>query len=142
MDTPSPILIVGAGPTGLTIAVELLRHGVSCRIIDQALEPSSHSRALGIQARTMEMFDLMGIAERFTARGHQLQGMHITIEGQTQIDVKLAGVDSPYPFILSLAQSETEAILHERLQELGGQVERGVALASFVQNDDDVHATL
>jgi len=142
MDTPSPILIVGAGPTGLTMAVELLRHGVSCRIIDQALEPSSHSRALGIQARTMEMFDLMGIAERFTARGHQLQGMHITIEGQTQIDVKLAGVDSPYPFILSLAQSETEAILYERLQELGGQVERGVALASFVQNDDDVHATL
>ena len=63
------VLIVGAGPTGLTLACELLRRGVNCRIIDKAASPATTSRALGLQPRTLELFDTMGIIDRVLAAG-------------------------------------------------------------------------
>ena len=85
-------LVVGAGPVGLTMANELARHGVSCRIIDRATEPSQTSRALAIFPRTLEAFESMGIADRFLAAGHRLHGLslHHRLE---QIDFRIGNVE-------------------------------------------------
>src|SRR5438309_2337221 len=77
MADTTEVLVVGAGPTGLVAASELARRGVSCRLIDTAPAPSAQSKALGIQARTLEMFALMGIADRFVAEGWKAHGVRI-----------------------------------------------------------------
>jgi 2-polyprenyl-6-methoxyphenol hydroxylase-like FAD-dependent oxidoreductase len=74
---PSPVLVVGAGPVGLTMANELARHGVRCRVIDRAAGRAAESRALAIFPRTLEVFETMGLAERFLAAGNQVRGLSL-----------------------------------------------------------------
>lgn len=133
-------LVVGAGPVGLTMANELARHGVSCRIIDRATEPSQTSRALAIFPRTLEAFESMGIADRFLAAGHRLHGLslHHRLEQIGRIDFN--SLASPFPFALGLPQSETERLLSERLNTFGITVKRGIELTSFTQTSDCVQA--
>ena len=135
-------LVIGAGPVGLTMANELARHGVRCRIIERAAEPSPTSRALAIFPRTLEVFETMGVADRFLADGHQLNGLllHHRLAEIAKVDFKT--VASPFPFALGLAQSETERLLTERLASFDIAVERGVELTGFVQTSDGVSATL
>jgi 2-polyprenyl-6-methoxyphenol hydroxylase-like FAD-dependent oxidoreductase len=129
------VLIVGAGPTGLTLACELARRGAAFRIIDKAAEPSPFSRAIGIQARTLEIFDDMGIAERAVRAGLPLHGVAMYVGGRQLAKAAFAELDTPYPFLLSIPQSETERILTEQLQRLGGSIERGVELIDLVQHE-------
>jgi 2-polyprenyl-6-methoxyphenol hydroxylase-like FAD-dependent oxidoreductase len=136
------VLVVGAGPVGLAMGCELLRHGVACRVVDKSLAPSPHSKALGVQARTLEVFDMMGIAERFVDLGKKVHGVNAYADGKRITHVSLDGIDSPYPFLLCLSQSETERVLAARFEELGGRVERGVALATLAQDDEGATATL
>jgi len=70
-------LVVGAGPTGLVMACELARHGVRCRIVDKAAVRSDKSKALGVQARTLQVFESLGIAEKSIADGHLAEGINI-----------------------------------------------------------------
>lgn len=135
-------LVVGAGPVGLTMANELARHGVSCRIIDRAAEPSQTSRALAIFPRTLEAFETMAIADPFVAAGHRLHGLslHHRLEQIARID--FTSLASPFPFALGLPQSETERLLSEHLDTFGIAVERGVELTSFTQTSDTVQAVL
>ncbi len=139
--TPIP-LIIGAGPVGLTMACELARHGIRCRIVDQNKERSQHSKALGIFPRTLEVFQSMGLADRFLAAGHRLRGLSIHHRDKTLAAVDFASVASPFPFALSLPQSETERLLLEHLASLGLAVEREVCLTTLEQTSDVVHATL
>jgi 2-polyprenyl-6-methoxyphenol hydroxylase-like FAD-dependent oxidoreductase len=136
------ILIVGAGPVGLTLACELLRHGTACRIIDMGEGPSVWSKAAAVQTRTMEVFDDMGIAAAMTARGRPVYGVSIFSGekrvGRLHIDLH----DTPYPYILGISQRDTEILLGEHLARLGGRVERGVKLAGFTQDEGGVTADL
>ena len=140
-DTPVP-LVVGAGPVGLTLANELARHGVRCRIIDRAAERSQTSRALAIFPRTLEAFETMGLADRFLALGLRLHGLSLH-HGQEEIaQIDLTSVASPFPFALGLPQSETERLLAENLSSLGIEVERGVELTGLSQTSDAVRAVV
>ena len=142
--TPDPSfpLVVGAGPVGLTMANELVRHGARCRIIDRAPERSQNSKALAIFPRTLETFATMGVAERVLAEGIRIQGLALH-HGQERIaQIELTSVASPYPFVLALPQSETERVLETHLAATGIEVERGVELTGLTQTSDVVRAIL
>jgi 2-polyprenyl-6-methoxyphenol hydroxylase-like FAD-dependent oxidoreductase len=140
-DSSAP-LVVGAGPVGLTMANELARHGVRCRIIDRAAERSQTSRALAIFPRTLEAFETMGIADSFVALGLCLHGLSLHHRQEEIAQIDLTSVASPFPFALGLPQSETERLLGENLSSLGIQVERGVELTGLTQTSDAVRAVL
>ncbi|MFC4102695.1 FAD-dependent monooxygenase [Paenibacillus xanthanilyticus] len=137
------VLIAGAGPVGLTLACELARNGVSFRIIDKSREPSKLSKALGIHARSLEMLERMGTIEPFLKQGLKVHGMQAWLGSEKQLlNIRFDDLDSPYPFILDLPQSETEQILIEHLAQFGVQIERQVELVHFSQTEDIVTATL
>ncbi len=137
-----PLLVVGAGPVGLTMAGELARHGVGCRIIDRTPARSETSRALGIFPRTLEVFSSMAIADRFLAAGHRLDGISIHQQAESALAIDFASVASPFPFILSLPQSETERLLSAHLATLGTEIEREMTLTGLEQTNDFVRVTL
>ncbi|CAN5340465.1 FAD-dependent monooxygenase [soil metagenome] len=140
--SPDRVLVVGAGPTGLTLAIELMRHGIVCRVIDKLESPSDKSKALAIHARSLEMFENIGLAEKLIASGNIVGGFSMHT-GKTRLaHVSTAEIDSPYPFILMLSQCDIERILAEHLLSLGGTIERGVELVNLVDSDKAVNATL
>ncbi|WP_052723668.1 FAD-dependent monooxygenase [Paenibacillus wulumuqiensis] len=145
------VLIVGAGPTGLTLAIELMRRGVSCRIIDKAAEPSRQSKALGIMARTLELLDHSGITEQLVEQGQPVKAVQVRSGTSILADVELTPIiRSRYPYILTLPQSRTEQVLYERLTMQGGIVERSTELVALEQlqgegadlSDTTVQATI
>jgi 2-polyprenyl-6-methoxyphenol hydroxylase-like FAD-dependent oxidoreductase len=132
-------LVVGAGPVGLVAAIELARRGVPIRVIDPLPAPTTESRAILIHSRSLEMMERMGVVEKIIASGVRTGGMQMHADGKTLADVAVDAVDSPYPFSITTAQTETERILTERLAELGVTVQRGVRLVAFDQDDAAVH---
>ena len=136
------ILIVGAGPVGLTAACELTRHDVPVRIIDKAKERSQTSKALGIFPRTLEVFETMGIVTPVLNAGLRLRGLCIHNQKEEIASIDMSSVASPYPFVFSLPQSETERILIEHLESLGVSVERERELIGLTQTDTAVHAVI
>jgi 2-polyprenyl-6-methoxyphenol hydroxylase-like FAD-dependent oxidoreductase len=138
----SALLVIGAGPVGLTMANELARHGVRCRIIDRGAERLQTSRALAIFPRTLEAFETMGLADRFLVQGLRLYGLSLHHRQEEIAQIDLTSVASPFPFALGLPQSETERLLGENLSSLGIEVERGVELTGLTQTSDAVRAVL
>lgn len=140
-DLDCEVLIVGAGPTGLMAATLLHRQGVRVRIIDTRTEPSTESRAFAIQARTMELFQSLGLVDQLLDKGVVNPGIDMYIAGQPVggMDYDRAGAtDTPYPFIFLLPQSETEAILIAELSRQGIAVERGLTVIEFSQTAEYV----
>lgn len=142
--TDTDVLIIGAGPTGLTLAIALRRRGVSCRIVDKNDAPTTQSRAIAIHARTLELFAEMGVVDDILATGVRWRAFAYCVGGRERVRLPLHGIagGTPYPFIHGLPQNETERVLHARLIALGGWVERGVALASLAHGADGVVAIL
>ncbi|MBN8727605.1 MAG: FAD-dependent monooxygenase [Xanthomonadales bacterium] len=141
----TPILIIGAGPTGLVLALWLTRLGVPVRIIDRAAQPGTTSRALAVQARTLEFYRQLGLAEAVVAGGVKVAQLNFRVGGERAAQVPLRHIGegmSPYPFALVFPQDAHERLLVGRLEALGAQVERSVELLRFVQSDDGVQATL
>lgn len=138
----SAVLIVGAGPVGLTLAAELARYGVPLRIIDRSPQPSRTSKALVVWSRTLELMDRMGCTSAFLAAG--VAAMHATVrEGRKVLGVtRFDHVASPYPSPLMIPQSETERLLAEHLAGLGVSVEREVELTGFEEHPAGVTARL
>lgn len=139
------VLIVGAGPTGLVFALWLNRLGVAVRIVDKTAEAGTTSRALAVQARTLEFYRQIGIAEYCVAGGVLLEGANLWVEGTkaARVPLQRSGEGlSPYPFPLVYPQDEHERLLIERLREAGIEVERRTELVRFEQNDQGVHAVL
>lgn len=136
------ILIVGAGPTGMTAAIELKRAGLDVRIIDKSTHLALHSQALVVQARTLEQFQRYGIAAAAVERGRKLHGIDLRSEGNTIISFAFDRIPSRYPFLLMLPQSETEKILNAHMESLGVRTERGVELVSLTQPESLVVAVL
>ena len=133
---------MGAGPVGLVLACELARRDVPIRLIDRLGRPTDESRAIVVHARSLEMLQRVGVVDRFLEAGVRSTAMTMHAADREIARVELDMVDSPYPFSVLLPQTETEAILTARLEELGGHVERGVALESFEQDDERVAARL
>lgn len=138
----SPILVVGAGPVGLVLATDLARRGVPVRIIDELPQPTTESRAIVIHARSLEQLEVLGVAEPLLASGIRTTGVEFHADGKRLAHVPLDTVDSRYPFSLTIAQTETERILTERLAELGVRVERGLTFVGLEQDDATVRATI
>jgi 2-polyprenyl-6-methoxyphenol hydroxylase-like FAD-dependent oxidoreductase len=136
------VLVVGAGPTGLVLAAQLLARGINTRIIDKGSGPPPQSRALGIHARTLELLDVMGLAESFIDHGHQVRRIRMYAGGRNLLNLDMSRNGSRYGFILHLPQSETETLLRARVRELGGIIEDGVELVRLDQDSDVVHATI
>lgn len=119
------ILVVGAGPTGLTAALELTRRGQAVRIVDKALEPSRYSKAVGINPRTLELLEAGGVTEKILSVGRRLnRGVVHAPQGQL-LAIDFTRLDHRYNHMTALQQSRTEAILEETLSERGIAVERG-----------------
>ena len=143
MTTDTRVLVVGAGPVGLFMAAELDRHGVSCRIIDRNDGPTRDTRAAAIQARTLEMLESIGLAPEFVRAGNICHAKaSYTSDHKLLKYLTFDELDSAFPFVLQLPQSQTERLLVGHLARLGTEVERGVELVAFEQHEDGVRATL
>ena len=140
--THTPVLIVGAGPTGLTMAAELKRRAVACRIVDKAEGPTRLSKASSVHARTLEVLADMGVADEMLAAGHVNYGVEIFAGTTRLVHLSYDDVESPYPFQLNIPQSESERVLGALASRLGVEVEWGVELTALAQDDDKVTATL
>jgi 2-polyprenyl-6-methoxyphenol hydroxylase-like FAD-dependent oxidoreductase len=136
-----PVLVVGAGPTGLTAAIELSRLGVEVRIVHRATDPSTTSRALGVQARTIELLRPRGVADEMLRLGNQV-GHHALRPWQTAGGDRTAQDAKPIQLHPYATQSETERLLTEQLRRQGVTVERGVGFSSLTQDDGAAHVVL
>ena len=146
MTTSTDVLVVGAGPTGLTLACDLRRRGVGCRVIERATTHHKRSRGKALQPRSLEVFDDLGIADAAVAAGRSSHRLHLYSGGRLALDLDVParrpqpGV--PYPNLVVLPQWRTEEILRTRLSALGGGVELGQELVDLTQDDDGVTATV
>ena len=138
------VLVVGAGPVGLTAACQLARLGVRIRVVDTLATPTTESRAVVVQARSRERLASLRILERLEARGRRIHAMEM-VDGRTgkaKSRMEFGGVASRHPYMLDVAQPDTEAMLAERAVELGVVVERGVSLTALSQDGAGVEVTL
>lgn len=143
MDTD--VLIVGAGPTGLMLANQLARRGVRCMLIDRHAGPSLQTRALGVQARTLEIYSQLGIVDRALALGKRGNGVQLWAQGRKAAHVPLGDAGStltPYPYILVLGQDDNEKIMGDRLHDWNQSVQWNSELVALHQHADHVVATL
>jgi 2-polyprenyl-6-methoxyphenol hydroxylase-like FAD-dependent oxidoreductase len=128
-----PVLIVGAGPTGMTAAIELSRFGIPVRLVEKTPEPSTTSRAVGVQARTLELFEQRGMVEKMLKVGNKAPGASIHGGGKRIFRLNYSHVDSNYGYTLFISQAETERILREQLAEQNVAIERSVEMIAFAQ---------
>jgi 2-polyprenyl-6-methoxyphenol hydroxylase-like FAD-dependent oxidoreductase len=142
---PADVLVVGAGPTGLVLALWLRRVGGRVRIVDRLAEPSTTSRAVAVQARTLELYRQMGLGDALVARGRRIGAANLWVRGRHVAHAPVGDMGqgiSPYPFALIFPQDEHERLLIDRLAAAGVRVERGVELLGFDQDGDRVTARL
>lgn len=131
------VLIVGAGPTGLFTACELVRQGVRPRIIDQEVLPHTQTRATGVQPAALELLHRGGLAEKFLAEGVPVLGLRVLDHRWEEAFVMDRPAEgTPYPHTISIAQWQTEQILNQHLEEQGVTVERGTRTVEFELRDD------
>lgn len=139
------VLIVGAGPTGLVLALWLHKQGIKIRIVDQSEGPNKNSRALVVHARILELYRQLGLAERLVEAGYKLPATNIWVNGQRRAHVALGEFGkelTPYPFMLMIPQDKHEQILDEHLCSLGISVERKTKLQSYANSESGVTANL
>lgn len=143
------VLIAGAGPVGLSLALELQRLGIGFRIVEKKAERSKNSKALGLQPRLSEVFAVLGIAERFFARGFadvRALNLHASAGELLRVDVQfpqdIAGREACQPRLIIIPQSETEQILETSLAERGHNVERQCEVTGFEQTADGVNSQI
>jgi len=143
--THSEVLIVGAGPTGLVLALWLTKQGVGVRIIDRAAEPGTTSRALAVQVRTLELYRQLDLADAVVQRGHKVPAVNLWTRGEhaARLRFGILGENlTPYPFIEIFPQDEHERLLIERLQQAGVSVERHTELVGFSDDGERISARL
>lgn len=136
------VLVVGAGPTGLVVAAELLARGIRTRIVDKGDGVALQARAIGVHARTLEVLDMMGLAERFIERGQVVRELRWYSKGKHLISLEFARSGSRFGMLLDLPQDETERLLRARIAELGGVVEDGTELTGLSAGPEAVIAAI
>src|SRR3954453_20410289 len=139
------VLIIGAGPTGLVLAIWLTRLGIKVRIIDKVAEPGTTSRALGVHARTLEFYRQVGLADDVVRNGREFVAANLWAKGRQVGHVEFGALGqglSPFPYMLIYPQDEHERLLIGKLEQLGVQVERPVELIDFCEQAEQVVARL
>lgn len=136
-----PIVIVGAGPTGVLLACELARRGSPVRIIEKAPAPSDESRAGGVHSRTLELFDRLGIADELVCAGNRVGAFNVSAGGRRVLRADFRRLDGPFPFMLHVPQYETQRVLDAHLERLGVQIERGVEVVGLHHEPEGVVLT-
>lgn len=137
------VLIVGAGPTGLVLALWLTRQGVRVRVLDKAEGPGTTSRALAVQARTLELYEQLDLTGAVLDGGHRIEGVNAWVQGKRRVRVPFGIVGqglTPYPFLHIFPQDRHERLLVDRLHDLGVDVERRTEVLSFEERDDYIVA--
>ena len=143
--TRTEVLIAGAGPTGLVLALWLTKMGVGVRIIDRSAAPGTTSRALAVQARTLELYRQLDLTAEVLERGHKVPAVNLWSRGERAARVAFASIGgelTPYPFLQIYPQDEHEQLLIARLQRLGVSVERCTELTGFTDSGAGVRAQL
>lgn len=139
------VLVVGAGPTGLVLALWLAELGIRPRIVDKAAQPGTTSRALAVHARTLELYRQAGIADAVIAEGNRSTGINMWTGGHRRARLPFDDVGrelTPYPFVLIYPQDKHERFLAERLRERGIEIERPVELLAFQDGGEGVRVRL
>ena len=136
------VLVVGAGPTGLAAALELARQGRPVRIVDRKPGRSQHSKAIGVNARTLELLEPSGVTERLLATGLRVRRLNFRNADRLLATIELAHVHPRYDFMLTLLQAETERLLEQRLAEAGTSVEWSSEFKALEADADRVRAQL
>ncbi|HWW78549.1 MAG TPA: FAD-dependent monooxygenase [Steroidobacteraceae bacterium] len=139
------VLIVGAGPTGLVLALWLTRLGIMPRIIDKTAEAGTTSRALAVQARTLELYRQLDLTDAVLALGHKVPAINLWVRGEQKARLPFENVGgglTPYPFLHIFPQDQHERLLLQRLRELGVSVERSTELLGYTEQADRVVARL
>ncbi|MEU6171559.1 FAD-dependent monooxygenase [Streptantibioticus parmotrematis] len=136
------VAIVGAGPTGLALALTLARAGVDFVLLDRLAEGANTSRAAVVHARTLEVLDALGAAKELTSRGLTVDRFSIREGTRQLLDVPFAGLATPFPYALLVPQDTTEAVLLETLRQAGGDVHRPYEVAGVVQDESGVTLTM
>src|SRR5215472_14903757 len=142
MTERTKVLIVGAGPTGLVMAHELARDGIQCRLIDKAPHRAMESRAIAIHSRTMESFELMGLADDFVAVGQHITGVNLYSGTGPIAHADFGRLETRYPGVLGVPQDETERLLGEHVAKFGIPIERNTELVGLTQRGSGVTAQL
>jgi len=143
--TDSDVLIIGAGPTGLVLALWLTKLGVKVRIVDKTAEPGTTSRALAVHARTLELYRQLDLADFVVEHGHKVPAVNLWVKGEPAARLPFATVGqdlTAYPFLEIFPQDQHEQLLIERLEALGISVERRTELVSFTDDGERVIARL
>src|ERR1700754_2944592 len=135
------VLVVGAGPTGLTLAASLVKRGIATTIVDGQAAGANTSRAAVVNARSLEVLEDLDVARRLVKEGVHAPLFSIRDRTRTLIPIDFSALPTAYPYSLMVPQSTTERLLLERLTELGGTVVRPRALTSIIQDADGVTAT-
>jgi len=136
------VLIVGAGPTGLALGIGLRRHGINCCIIDRLEAPSPYSRALGLHARSLEIFEALDVLAPIRKASRRLKAVSVYGDKGFLFELDLTSLKAPYPWVLSCPQSEVEAVLIDRYRMLGGELIRSAELLDFRQDGSGVQARI
>ena len=136
------VMIVGAGPVGMTLAAELARYGVQIRIGDKAEHRTDKSKALVLWSRTLELLDRGIGTRRFLDVGFNVNAVNVISNEKLVGHVEMGSVDTPYPYAMMIPQSETERLLEERLAELGIKVERSTEVTGITNSPDGTRAQL
>lgn len=144
----TPVLIAGAGPTGLALALDLTARRVPVMIVDPAEGPGTTSRAMVVHARTLELYRFLGLGDEVVAQGIRVDKVHLRRADPKGPGRDLAGVDfgeigkglTPYPFVLAYAQDDHERLLLAHLERRGVHVQWGIRLETFTQDDTRVLA--
>ncbi len=135
-------LIVGAGPVGLGAALFLARHGPAPRIVEMLTEPTTLSKALAVNPRTLDILEPTGVTQRMLEIGMPIHGVQFHRRGRIVAAISLTGLHPRYPFMLALSQATTERLLARALESAGGKVERGVKMVECRSLTDHAEAVL
>src|SRR5437868_3836854 len=141
--TRSDVLIIGAGPTGLVLALWLTKLGVKVRILDKTAEPGTTSRALAVHARTLELYRQLDLTDAVIEKGHQVPGVALWVQGQPAAHISFTDIGAgvtPYPFLHIFPQDEHERLLIAKLEAMGVTVERQTELVSYSDTGEKIVA--
>jgi 2-polyprenyl-6-methoxyphenol hydroxylase and related FAD-dependent oxidoreductases len=142
MNSETSVLIVGCGPTGLVLGIELARRGIPFRIVDDRPPNLPEDRAAFVKSRSLEIIAAYGLTEAFLANGQPIHGINFYRGGAETAFLPFDGIDSPFHFFLGIPESTTERLLTAELERLGGTIERGVRFIGCVERKGDVLARL
>src|SRR6266542_1305109 len=141
MNQNTDVLIIGAGPTGLSLACQLVRYGIDFVILEKKESVTPYSKAIGVQARTLEIYEQIGLARKAVERGTVAGKGRLLVGGEVRGELDFSNIGeglSPYPYVLMLEQSKNERLLFEYLQSRGKEVLWKTELESFSQTETGI----